>query len=423
MKKDESGLSFSDYVSLEVRNRYKEFWMFTYTNRYIVRDLECSDNPERFLTTMEDRIRELRYDFCPEVSRKAKGLVKEKLADLEFENCLVYSFVQEYENDNLYDLRYEVLRKQYNDPYSKFSVLEKELVTPSYNLAKKYGFTFTSILLAPSAEEIREIFIEKSSNITIEKYLKIIFSYKKNSESLKGVQILLANSKAAIKIDWDCVVYYKIGSVFSHFSIELDASWNTQGKAQVGERANYDIRLYINRKHCTRRYVKQVLLSQIFWLNFGQSGRMGLNGIKNSKVSFPVTGNPEVSIEGFYSKLFPTIAFATKSDEKKRNLEKDNVRRAIALMQWDQMNSGILTTKSEQRLFNETIDSLRSKDVKLLDFYQSEYSQPAGVNTIKGDSATVRDTVIREMKAEYDLCAACIDQHDYLSPTAIKKKK
>ena len=203
----------------------------------------------------------------------------------------------------------------------------------------------------------------------------------------------------------------------------MNAHWNEDGKVIIGDKADYDICVYVNRNDCTRRFVKQILSSQMFWLNFGQMGRVAINSKDKQEVVFPTTSIPSNTIEDFYSKLLPTVAFGTKLYEKKRSLEKDNIRRAIALMHWDKINAGKTKTKSEQALFKETIDWLRAKDVKILDCYQSEYSKPDGESTIKGDSAAVRDTVIREMKAEYDLCSACIDQHDYLTPAALKKKK
>lgn len=423
MKKVENKSSFYDYADLEIRNRYKEFWLYTYTNRHVVRGLDCSPNPLKYLSIREETLRDLRYDFCPEISKRIKGSIQEKLADLEFESCLVYSFHDEYENNRFYDLRYQLLRAKFNNPHDKFSILEKELVKPWYRFAKTYGFTLTSLLLAPGYKEICELFIDKSSKVSIEKYLKVMCPFEKSGESFKGVQVLLAHEKTVIKIKWDCVIYYKVGSVFSRLNEELNAHWNEDGKVIIGDKADYDICVYVNRNDCTRRFVKQILSSQIFWLNFGQMGRVAINSKDKQEVVFPTTSIPSNTIEDFYSKLLPTVAFGTKLYEKKRSLEKDNIRRAIALMHWDKINAGKTKTKSEQALFKETIDWLRAKDVKILDCYQSEYSKPDGESTIKGDSAAVRDTVIREMKAEYDLCSACIDQHDYLTPAALKKKK
>lgn len=439
MKNEESlkdTLLYEDYLKLEKRRLYKDFWLFNYTNRhYLSSFLNCDALnvfTEDCFYKLDDLIEKYApQDFISTWGDDAKTANQDALNKynieicLTFANALVYAYHKKNTNDGFLDFFYELDSAQIGDPLEQLAESEINFIKDRHQETLKYGFLSFSIYQDFNTSLLWHAFIESDPDKFLSAHIQHLYPYPKKGLDLKSLQIHVKPYDFTCLIDWDCVVYYKAKTPSSTIRKALSIIWDEESKKIIGDSKDFQIAFYINRKISTKRYVLRAIDAQVFHSEIHQYGRKA-SSIEGTEVT-GVTGleskkKPSKKPKRPYSGLTTALYIGDNLIEKHRGLEKDNVRRAIGIYHWDRISHSKLNEKSQNELFNITINELRATKPHLLAYFHTQYNAQSK-SGILGDAAAVHSTVLREMREDFYVAKACIKNAEYLSNEEVKKKR
>jgi hypothetical protein len=426
----EDSTPYEEYMGIEKRRLYKDFWLFNYTNRHFVSSFPSALGMNFFIESWFTTLDKLIYKYAPQdfinlwgkqaKTRNSSALNKYNIQIcLTFANALVYRFHRQHMNDGFFDLLYEIEVKQAQNPIEKLTSTELNFVKEMHELTLRYGFLAFSLFQDSNSSILWDAFVEHDPDDFLSEHIRTLFPYPKNGLDLKGLQIHVKPYDFNCLIDWDCVVYYKEKTPISHIRQALNATWDEESKQVIGDANDFQIAFYINRNITTKRYILRAIDSQVFHSELHQHGRVAFT-CEDELAHFWDQKKPSKRLRSFYPGMTTAVTIGDDLIEKHRGLENDNVRRAIGLYHWDKVKCGMLTTKSRTALFSETIEKLQETKPELLNYYHTEFNFPHGQN-IRGNTAEVHSVVISEMKEDFYVAKACIKNAEYLSNEKVKK--
>ena len=109
----------------------------------------------------------------------------------------------------------------------------------------------------------------------------------------------------------------------------------------------------------------------------------------------------------------------------RRETKKDNLRRAVAILNWDMQNIHEKGGLNKNSRCKETVEFLDQRDPKLIEYYNSKFNNkweddretPANENAPQfdiemrnGDIDSYHSNVVREMEKDYDVAEFCIQK-------------
>lgn len=282
------------------------------------------------------------------------------------------------------------------------------LVEDVYQLTCRYGFLFLDLWQGATDMEGLALEFIKSYPDHPKCLLPIPkFTFIQKEMSPTGIQIEVPPYEASIRNTWDLAVYFNNKETMSAIKTSLTDVWSREGQQSVGNDKEYQIALYVDRKLCTKNHAASALELQV--------DRLKLYNLNPEDGLVP---NPEAS---YIDQIRLEEAMLSKSWDS----NKDNVRRAVGLYLWDQINRPLSATISRKVAIKDCIDLLEKSNPDALECYYRTYNTPkSSDNTQKlGDLEVHFRTVVREMEADYDLTEFCIEAADYHSPHDAKHKK
>jgi len=409
-----------ELASLQKEVIYRDWWHFQYTNRYFKQLLlvdegmdENVDQSFRWITETFDKFKGARmYPVEQDIAY---------LRDLfEFTNCLVYGYHKRTHSDGYLDIRYEVLLYEYGYPLAKIPPEDIEFVEYLHQLTLEFGYLVLPLDAQPDYTVSWELFIDKVDDFDPTKNFLQTYLYPKKGEHPKGIQISTKYHPRGIEDGWDRVIYCSLDDTDSHLKEMVFELWEPNGRREVGNSIDYDIVLFIEGDKCTPSAVLKALKLQVRWTL--------INQLRRSVKIFDEKGGgkfadvrPHKKLKRLGKELIEIIRFSEGLTEKQKDVETDNVRRAIGLYLWDQLYWSDKQFKSKASLVKDTVRSLEKKSkFFVLEHYRSGYEKD-----LQDVSEAIKafNTVVREMLKDLDVTDYCVRHGDFFSYNRIKAAK
>lgn len=419
MKSITNSEALKKLASIERENVYRDWWRFQYTNRYfkqlLLDDEVTNENVDRafcWLTDTFDRF-------------KSPGLYPDKQSTdyviglFEFTNSLVYAYHKRTQADGFLDIRYEVLLYEHDYPFAKIPAEDIEFVEYLHRLTIELGYLVLPLDGRPDYTASWEMFIDGEADFDPTTMFAQTFSYPKIGVNPKGIQISTIYNPRKVEGVWDTVIYCSLDDTDSHLKEKVAELWEPGGKHEVGNSEDYDIALFIESDKCTPNSVLMALKLQVRWTLITQLGRsVAIVDGKNKSESTDV--RPHKKLKKLESDMLEALKLSEGLVEKRKDVEKDNVRRAVGLYLWDEIRWSSKQFKSKESLIKETVRSFEKDKLFVLEHYRGGYEKDME-DVSKG--LTAFNTVVREMLIDLDVTDYCIKHGDFFNYNQVKAAK
>ena len=238
----------------------------------------------------------------------------------------------------------------------------------------------------------------------------------KKDDRIKGVEISTSNFDSNIKINWDIAIYVSNDDKVSHIKQKLKAIWKEPNKHTVGNKNLHEIAFFIAKKDCSFSYVMNVIKLQIdAFKQYRHHMPVSLLPFTDKKLSRDMKEEIKKQKKAI-SSLSEQVRVSGKQINKHWSYEKGNIRRAVGLLLWDEMNSNTTSAIEEiEKLFD-------NQPKELFEVYHTLYNKPCPENIQNNLSSlsSVKETVIRELYCDIKLSERCIYDLEFHSPNDIK---
>lgn len=335
---------------------------------------------------------------------------------------ITYAFHRKHLADGFIDIRFEDQLPSYNAFIDRLNPDEIAVVSRLHDLTYKYGFLITELWYALiESKNLIDTFI--TENLKAENVGKISsFIFAKKGNHPNGIQISTKKYPATINESWDLAIFIKENENLSKIKEKVSNSWPGSENQIIGDPNNYVIALYVDRGKCKISNALTTLRLQINLLNDYVDGPVI---IPHSEELANLEKNKAKSQKEMRKKLASTIDCIRLSEgliSKRWSVDKSNVRRSIGLYLWDKMNIVDYPRESRKQHITDLINKLKTEKPEILGLYLGKFNEynTTEKTTKYGDSAKSLETVIREMEADYDLTARCIQKFEYLAPNDVK---
>lgn len=418
--KSKANKTMKKLASLQREVIYHDWWRFQYTNRHFKQLLlvdegmnEEVDHSFRWLTETFDKFKGTRMYPVEQDTAYLKDL-------FEFTNCLVYDYHKRTNSDGYLDLRYEVLLYEYGYPLARIPSEDIEFVEYLHELTLEFGYLVLPLDGQPDYTVSWELFIDKVDDFDPTKKFLQTYLYPKKGDHPKGIQISTKYHPREIEDVWDRVIYCSIDDTDSHLKEKVFELWEPMGRREVGDSRDYDIVVFIEGNKCTPSAVLKALKLQVRWTLINQLNR-SVKVLDEKGDGHFSDVRPHKKLKQLGKDLIEVIRFSEGLTEKQKDVEKDNVRRAIGLYLWDQLYWSDKQFKSKESLVKDTVRSLEKKSkFFVLEYYRSGYEKD-----IRDISEAIKafNTVVREMQKDLEVTDYCIRHGDFFSYNRVKTAK
>lgn len=405
MKSKAKDNALNKLASIERERVYRDWWRFQYTNRYFKKRLqtdpvmgENADKAFRWLTVTFNKFKLLR---TYPAQNKA---IDYPTALFEFTNCLVYSYHKRTQADGFLDIRYELLLCEYGHPLDTVPSEDFDFVEYLHRLTVGLGFLSILLDLQPDYTVSWEIFIDGKDEFDPTNSLVQTYSYPKTGDNPKGIQVSTSDNPREVNNEWDRVIYCSLDDTDTYLKEQLAELWKDGGKHKAGDSENYDIALFIQSEKCTPNSVFEFLKLQVKWTLISHMNR--LIRVVGEKSKTQVTDvRPHKKLKNLESDLLAAIKLSEGLVEKRKDIEKDNVRRAVGLYLWDEFYWSNKKLKSKESLIIEVVRQLEKNNLACLEHYRQGYRRD--MNDLDKGSRAFK-TVVREMLVDLEVADYCI---------------
>jgi len=407
--------------------KHRHFWLFLYSNRHAQLQLyKPNGNDDIDLHESEKLIHDTldlleKFDPIELMQILPDG---EKLVALlnKFCFCITYAVHIKHVADGFTDIRFKELLPRYDAFLDTLTKDEKAVTCKIHELTYKYGFPITE-LWSPSIDstELMEMFIKNHPRLN-EIYSIPCFVFTKKSNHPKGIQISTNEYKNEPQDPWDLIIFINENDILSKVKKEVGTSWPNPEKQFIGNYNDFEIALYVDRGKCKISNALSTLRLQIDHLNEYKNGPLAILSAKQFSDIERINPKTGKEIRRRLAATIDSIRLSEGLISKRWTVYKSNVRRSIGLYLWDEINIFKGSGKSRKKLIIELIERLEAKAPKVLELYFGSYN----INYSKKSIVKLKDlespfeTVIREMNADYDLTASCIENFEYLTPHDVK---
>lgn len=392
-------------------SRYRNWWLFQYSNRHFKNSLLRSDE---LANRVDETFRWLTkvYEWLTSESLLSDDASLSEL--VKFSSALVYEYHNKTESNKFKDGYHEDLLMERNYPLAYIPPKDTVYVKHLHEITLDYGFLAILLDIRVDHTASWDMFINRLPlQERIENFVQT-YSYPKRGDFPKGLQISIEGSEYKPNDDWDLAIYYHHKDTFSHLVKEISSAWGLEGKQVVGCHQGHYIALYVDRSQCKRRYVLDALSTQVrFSLVYDATNDAMSTDARTHEVGLKALGDKR--LKNLASIMVDGLKWSEGLREKRKDLDKDNIRRAVGLYLWDILNSSSEEFESKNSLIKDTIEKLEESAPFALDSYRSGYSSAGG-------RREPYDTVIREMRKDIALTDHCIKHADFFTSNQLKKE-
>ena len=406
--------------SLIKESSYRNIWLFSYSSRH--EQLRLME-PEKMKESdfIIDEITLLMENYNHMVNLSGDSL---QSYFIDFCHGLAYAYHKTTPLVDFVDFFLENRYMGFGDIIACLTPEELKVVHRLHELSYEYGFLITELWLQlPDPKEYADLFTRAYPNEADQNFVYPKTFIKKDSFS-KGLEALLYPHSAEPKKHWDLVVFLRedqIDQIDQCISSEMKDAWGIEGRQILGDKNNYKIALYIDRKLTIPSTAIFALKLQVDLLK-ADSRHQAFRDPKN------IEGGGKVLKKYEREKLSTALKHLKLTEGlnyKRWPTNTDNIRRAIGLYIWDQFNLINVDGASRKAIINDYINHLKAETPEVLELYFSKFNEPTspGSTTTLGDSNKHFQTVVREMEADCDLAAHCIKEAEYFIPYDLKGLK
>jgi len=432
MERTSPSKSFSDlHTTLDERfaeQRHRDLWLFLYSSRHTHLQLWQAPGSNDLDLDLEesnqllDDTFLLLEKFSPSEPWQPLPTSEQLAAELnEFCFGITYAFHRRQLEDGFIDIRFEEQLARYDAFINQLNDDEMTVVSQLHGLTYKYGFVITELWnsLIDSSKLI-DAFIIK--NLGMNEIAKIpSFVFPKKGSHPRGIQILTKESQAKISEPWDLVVFIDGSEKLSNIKEKISNSWKGSGDQVIGDQNQYKVAFYVDRDQSNIRNLIDIIKLQADHLNDYTKG-LSVRAEAEELASFEKNNNKKnKELKRNLASTVDRLRLSEGLILKRWSTKKSNIRRSIGLYLWDQKNiTG--TSKSRKKIIIELIDEIKNKRPEIIEFYLKKFNEDdvSKQPTKYGDSASALETVMREMEADFDLTARCIQDCEYLTPHDVK---
>jgi hypothetical protein len=329
---------------------------------------------------------------------------------------LIYTWHRLSINDGFRDIRFEQELDNFRGLLDLLTTSEANIIRKIHELSYEYGIFILELYRLPNQMGylLKDLLNKKTRHEEL--LVKPRFSLPKKDDRLKGIEILIRNFDSNIKINCDIAIYVNDDDKVSHIKQQLKEIWNEPNQHIIGNKSDYEIAFFIVKKDCTPSNVLNIIKLQID--AFKQYRNGGITPIilcKDKALSKDMRKEIKTQ-KKIVSGLNEQLRISDNQINKHWNYEKGNIRRAVGLFLWDEMNSNNTSPIEE-------IDKLLDNQPKeLFELYHTLYNKPCPENPLNNLStlSSVRETVIRELYCDIELTKRCILDFKLYHPNDIK---
>lgn len=420
--------SHASLKQLLKERKYRDLWRFAYASRNAHIQLQQVANHKEYDLIIDEVISlEEKHEHLFD-SYNSFDMSDGIKATLKFNFGLVYAFHKKNYSDGFIDIRIDNQLSIFNKIIESLDSKQIDIIRRLHELTYQYGFLITELWLdLESSERYIHTFTELNQDISSKALYFPNFTFIKKGIFLEGIQISISSFNSEINDDWDLAIFYTKGDIISHIKSKIDNVWCLKEQQIIGDKTNHLIGLYIDRDACKKSHVLSVLELQISQLDSYYNNPIAiLNSEENLALGPEQRSSRRKSLSSQYSSTIDALRLSEGLISKRWNIDKNNTRRAIGLYLWDKINAFTPKyTKGNKKLINEVIDRLKANAPHTLELYLSNYNKyiPPEKNQKFGDLAESHQTVVREMEADYDLAAHCIEKSEFITPYQYKKSR
>jgi len=406
--------------------RHRDLWLFLYSSHHAHLQLWQTHGPNDLDLEESNQLLDdtfiLLEKFSPSEPWQLLPTSEQLAAELnEFCFGITYAFHRKQLEDGFIDIRFEEQLARYDVFINQLNDDEMAVVSQLHELTYKYGFVITELWnsLIDSSKLIDAFIIKNLGMNDIAKIPSFVFP-KKGSHP-KGIQISTKEYQVKITEPWDLVVFIDGNEKLSNIKEKISNSWKGSRDQVIGDQNQYRVSFYVDRDQCNIRTLIDTIKLQIDHLSDYTKG-LSVRTEAEELASFE-KNKPKKNKE-MKRNLASTVDRLRLSEglfSKRWSIKQSNVRRSVGLYLWDQKNI-IGTSQSRKKVITELIDEIKHKRPEILDFYLknfNKYDSPEKTTKF-GDSSSALETVTREMEADFDLTARCIQDCEYLTPHDVK---
>tara|TARA_R100001509_G_scaffold28068_2_gene14739 strand:+ start:39365 stop:40738 length:1374 start_codon:yes stop_codon:yes gene_type:complete len=338
----------------------------------------------------------------------------------QFVNVLVYQYHRaEHGADSYLDLRYEIDTALYRYPLKNLNRTEIEVVKQIHYWTLKLGFLSVQFFDKPDLIASRDAFIFNTLDKDSLKQNSIFFPYYTGTNAAPGLNIMTEDNLQEVTWDWDMAVFYHDGDVIDQIKKKMPNAkeWKKSGTKVIGEQEGSSIQMYIKRELCSKTKALRWLTGQVERRKFFKESRLQINPIHSTPCSETQKRKND--------KFIDMTREADGLSAYRRETKKDNLRRAVAILNWDMQNIHEKGGLNKNSRCKETVEFLDQRDPKLIEYYNSKFNNkweddretPANENAPQfdiemrnGDIDSYHSNVVREMEKDYDVAEFCIQK-------------
>jgi hypothetical protein len=320
--------------------------------------------------------------------------------------ALIYAWHRAYVDVAFRDFRFEKELPVLDTIIQKLTPDERSTIERLHELSYEFGFLILELCLPLGNMKEVVYFLsdrnyEKSFQLQIPK-----FSFLRKENSLEGVQISYEPTSPPVDNDYDLIIYYSPNVNLHQIRTALNEIWMFQDEQVIGNRQDAFLAFYVQRQVVkSRKHLLDIVELQIeHYFMYASKELLALFGtpdMEDSPFKKEVKDHKKalaVAIDRF--------RVLDKSINKRWDPHKENIRRAIVLLLWDQKVI-VGTKKTTTSLVEELLDQLPNS---IFEAYHENFNTKYDIETgtMFRDQASVRDTVIREALRDFNLTDRCI---------------
>ncbi|WP_404399909.1 hypothetical protein LG288_09265 [Idiomarina seosinensis] len=399
---------------------YRNWWQFQYANRYFLMKLSDDRALEDQVGHAEAELEQVFIKLHPELAHVNDF----QSYFYKFANCLVYEYHISTQPDGFLDVLYHLDLLMFDFPLRKLESSEITSVKILHEWTYRLGFLSPLLLAEPEPLFLWEVFVEENPDIFFNNRSVELYEYPKKDDWPQGLKVSTIFDEFDVSGGWDLAIFYHKGDVLSKLSSQVKKYWNDPGLTVVGEETGAYIKLYVDRSVCSHHMAKRKLEELIEWCTEFESGRIVFLNDDSQKSS----EEERKRAERRKRKMIRAIESSEGLKKTRWSVEQSNLRRAVGLYHWDCMSSTGKELGGKSRFADETIEDLRAVNIRSLNYYRTNYKRQAvevGHSAFPelGDSASVHQTVNKEMRNDYFLTDYCIRNADFFTSEEAKKNR
>lgn len=365
--------------------RYNRYWEYEYAKRHI--HSRCFDEIMKLAKELEDIARPFYWTLCPDIPDEML---------ISFGNKLVYAWHRIFINDGYRDYHLEPSAPIFEGIIQSLNKHQTGIVQELHRLTVKFGF-FILDLTSDLSEMMSAInfFIKPTAadnDLTPPEY-----TFIKDTNSSLGIQISFPTEDQSNYTNWDLAIFIDDKVKAYHVRKGIDELWGLPGQQVFGDRDNFRIAFYMSRS--ANKKLKKTRAIKIISLQMTHHDKY-LAGEIVSAMEIPQFDQPLYHKESKdliklssiqLASLIERLSISEGLVEKRRPVDRENIRNAVGLLFWDKINIDG-HNEDKKKLIETFIPKLPSK---ALEVYYRNYYQFDDIEqkTLYGESEEVKKIV------------------------------